>query len=295
MSKKHYIVNCYTCQHNGQETCKGCRTLLVGEDEPYENWQLREDLEQKDNKIADLEAKIAESEKENKRISSENLSHSIYVDKKIERLEQQLALKETELGNMQSMCESVTKSSAKCFKENIELREQLTESQNTVCEHIVELTKIATEKDRQIEELKQQLAEKDVELEDLRKMRERFLKLKEQKPKEFELLNLRDDVEGLLKELAEKKKEVETLQHYNDRLAQGIYHSYGEHFILKVKQDKISFAVDKLKKLKDGLSSMQWCFTGRRNFLQEVEFMRKSQEEMIDEEIEELLKEIKGE
>ena len=45
MSKKSYLVECYTCEHNGQETCKGCRTLLVGDDEPYENWQLREVLE----------------------------------------------------------------------------------------------------------------------------------------------------------------------------------------------------------------------------------------------------------
>ena len=52
---KNYIVNCYTCQHNGQETCKGCNTLLVGENEPYENWQLREDLETKDQRIAELE------------------------------------------------------------------------------------------------------------------------------------------------------------------------------------------------------------------------------------------------
>lgn len=55
---KHYIVNCYTCQHNGQETCKGCNTLLVGESEPYENWQLREDLETKDHRIAELEEQL---------------------------------------------------------------------------------------------------------------------------------------------------------------------------------------------------------------------------------------------
>ena len=55
---KHYIVNCYTCQHNGQETCKGCNTLLVGENEPYENWQLREDLEAKDQRIAELEEQL---------------------------------------------------------------------------------------------------------------------------------------------------------------------------------------------------------------------------------------------
>ena len=55
MSKEIYIVNCYTCQHNGQETCKGCNTLLNGDVEPYENWELREDLSQKDQRIAELE------------------------------------------------------------------------------------------------------------------------------------------------------------------------------------------------------------------------------------------------
>ena len=58
---KHYIVNCYTCQHNGQETCKGCNTLLVGKNEPYENWQLREDLESKDQRIAELEEQLKKS------------------------------------------------------------------------------------------------------------------------------------------------------------------------------------------------------------------------------------------
>lgn len=55
---KSYIVNCYTCQHNGQETCKGCNTLLVGENEPYENWQLREDLAEKDQRISELEEQL---------------------------------------------------------------------------------------------------------------------------------------------------------------------------------------------------------------------------------------------
>ena len=60
MSKGIYIVNCYTCQHNGQETCKGCNTLLNGDVEPYENWELREDLSQKDQRIAELEQELAE-------------------------------------------------------------------------------------------------------------------------------------------------------------------------------------------------------------------------------------------
>ena len=59
MSKKVYIVNCYTCQHNGQETCKGCNTLMNGDVEPYQNWELREDLEQKDQRIAELEQELA--------------------------------------------------------------------------------------------------------------------------------------------------------------------------------------------------------------------------------------------
>ena len=58
MSKQSYIVNCYTCQHNGQETCKGCNTFLNGESEPYENWQLREDLETKDQRMAELEEQL---------------------------------------------------------------------------------------------------------------------------------------------------------------------------------------------------------------------------------------------
>lgn len=63
MSKQIYAVCCYTCEHNGQETCKGCNTILNGENEPYENWQLREDLCQKDNQIADLQHKLKVAER----------------------------------------------------------------------------------------------------------------------------------------------------------------------------------------------------------------------------------------
>ena len=63
MSKQIYAVCCYTCEHNGQETCKGCNTILNGENEPYENWQLREDLCRKDKQIADLQHKLKVTEK----------------------------------------------------------------------------------------------------------------------------------------------------------------------------------------------------------------------------------------
>lgn len=62
MSKQIYAICCYTCEHNGQETCKGCNTILNGENEPYENWQLREDLCRKDKQIADLQHKLEVSE-----------------------------------------------------------------------------------------------------------------------------------------------------------------------------------------------------------------------------------------
>ncbi|MBR2909824.1 MAG: hypothetical protein IKC11_05765 [Clostridia bacterium] len=62
-----------------------------------------------------------------------------------------------------------------------------------------------------------------------------------------ELCNADNIVSYLQQQLAEKEQKIEKLQHYNDRLAQGIYHSYGEHFILKINQDKISFAVEQLK------------------------------------------------
>lgn len=63
MSKQIYAVRCYTCEHNGQETCKGCNTILNGENKPYENWQLREDLCQKDEQIADLQRRLEVTDK----------------------------------------------------------------------------------------------------------------------------------------------------------------------------------------------------------------------------------------
>lgn len=66
MSKQNYAVCCYTCEHNGQETCKGCNTILNGKNEPYENWQLREDLCQKDEQIADLQHRLEVAERATK-------------------------------------------------------------------------------------------------------------------------------------------------------------------------------------------------------------------------------------
>lgn len=99
MSKKeHYIVNCYTCQHNGQETCKGCNTLLNGEDETYQNWELREDLQYRDNKIEDLQSQLAEKERQVK----------VYAHE-IAFLDNKLAKKEKEIERLKNVVEDCCK------------------------------------------------------------------------------------------------------------------------------------------------------------------------------------------
>lgn len=92
MSKQNYAVCCYTCEHNGQETCKGCNTILNGENEPYENWQLREDLCRKDKQIADLQhkLKVAEKEQESERLKEEICKYEITLMDKNSQLKNQL-------------------------------------------------------------------------------------------------------------------------------------------------------------------------------------------------------------
>lgn len=135
---------------------------------------------------------------------------------------------------------------------------------------IRELIELHHELQQKNDQLKQQLVEKEKGIEDRIKQ-----------------------IKTLYVQLYELQKAVEYCQdnHKKNKLTPLTLYNYTNE---KHNQDKMSFAIDKLKKLKDRLSSMQWCFTGRRNFLQEVEFIRKSQEEMIDEEIEDLLKEMKG-
>lgn len=148
MSKQHYIVNCYTCQHNGQETCKGCRTFLVGDDEPYENWQLREDLETKDQKIADLEAKLELYEQSNKVLNNQLNKSTDHIcelndklaekDLRIEELESQFAYE----------CEC-NKQFVECQKENDKLKQQLAEEEK----EIETLNKFLSDKADEIEKI----------------------------------------------------------------------------------------------------------------------------------------------
>ena len=156
MSKEIYVVDCYTCQHNGQETCKGCNTLLNGDVEPYENWELREDLSQKDQRIAELEQELAElKEKDNYHLRYELAG----ADETITNLKEQLAEKDIRIEELEGQfayeCE--------CNKQLVELQKQLEEKQNTINEINKEFVQavhdwkaLCAEKDKEIEKLKQQ-------------------------------------------------------------------------------------------------------------------------------------------
>ena len=93
-------------------------------------------------------------------------------------------------------------------------------------------------------------------------------------------------IEELKQQLAEKKKEVETLQHYNDRLAQGIYHSYGEHFVSKIRQGKTSFCIEQLEKVLPSIKATIELAENRHQMKDQVDII-------IYNQIEELKKENK--
>ena len=109
--------------------------------------------------ISDLEAKLAEKEEKAERYEK----WSEYIENRFLELKQQL--EEVE-GQYAYECEC-NKQFVECQNENEKLKQQLAESEESCHKNIVELTKIATEKDRKIEELKQQLAEKEKEIEQL--------------------------------------------------------------------------------------------------------------------------------
>ena len=133
--------------------------------------------------------------------------------------------------------------------------------------HNDEIAKIQSAKDKQIADLEAKLAVSEEinklvneQLEDMERSKlaweNKYFKLEKQLAEwqDGTIICKWTDAENKVKELeyqlAEKDKLIEELKHYNDRLAQGIYHSYGEHFILKIKQDKISFCIEKLEQVK---------------------------------------------
>ena len=229
MSKQHYIVNCYTCQHNGQETCKGCRTLLVGDDEPYENWQLREDLETKDQKIADLEAKLAESESElenqkekydklydcYKKTSNEDLQDKYRLAEEVEKLKKELIKKDKIIKDKETIYKSLLKTSHDSIMENEQLKQQLAEKEKTIDE-------INKEFVQAVKDWKSLVEQKEKEIEKITK-----------------IVAYRDDMDRstTINGVKFTNEQIITLQNI-------------DYFADKHNQDKISFAVEKLKETK---------------------------------------------
>ena len=125
------------------------------------------------------------------------------------------------------------------------------------------------------------ILEKDKEIERQDKVIREINKSKYDKLMEKDILfHLKNRNKELERQVAEKESEIEKLQHYNDRLAQGIYHSYGEHFVSKIKQDKISFAVEQIINLKLLMLS-NWKENECNLFLGDIE-------EIIDNQIKQL-------
>lgn len=126
--------------------------------------------------------------------------------------------------------------------------------------------------------LERQLAEKEERIAELEDKDWYEGLIKQLEEANGRLIKQRDDAKL---QLAEKEKEVEKLQHCNDRLAQGIYHSYGEHFILKVKQNKISFAVEQLDKVLSSIKATIELAENRHQMKDQVDII-------IDNQIKEL-------
>ena len=145
--------------------------------------------------VADLEAKLAQAQKtieiqkmSNDALQEENLDYRYDItdtayeqakemasywerqyQEEIKELKAKLAgLQQEKIEYTDTINFVETSEPDRVAKELDRLNEKLAESENTVCKHIAELTKIATEKDRKIDKLKQQLAEKDKEIEELK-------------------------------------------------------------------------------------------------------------------------------
>ena len=176
--------------------------------------------EQLKNQISDLEAKLAESEKEiNEWIAVRDDKNNVInkQTEKINQLKQQLEKSEEKL-------------------EEYKGRYLTTESYNTFMSN--EIHKVVKENT----ELKQKLAESEKKYED----RKRFC-ISETRS-QTELINyLLEENEELKQQFAEKEKEKE--KEYKESVEKIL--SSRDKFILEYNQDKISFAVEQLEKVKE--------------------------------------------
>lgn len=179
-----------------------------------------------------------------------------------------------------------------------DLEAKLAESNESHHKNIVELTKMATEKDRKIEELKQQLAEKESALKEYHDWLDQY----HLNPYQIHL-----HITGLKVQLAEKENEIEKLTKLKAKeMGKSLYGIVGSLEkitnesvnMAKSHQDKISFAVEQLEKVKKFVIRQLFITTKGCSDLDKAEAkgcneLREETIKEIDNQIEELKKEMK--
>lgn len=190
---------------NGMKFCAKCYQEIFGETD-------------KDRKISDLEAKLAESEEKCKKAYQEGLLQKQFdKDMEIEQLKQQLA--ESEKKN-------------EYFADRVEKYNKLVEKYNNLKEEVdsnfvdgQKYNELREQKDKEIQELKQQLAEKTLTIEQINKA---FIENRSLWKGKYEQSN-QDKISFAVKQLEKlKEKLLEELQNVDDLLDPQEYEDYHE-------------------------------------------------------------------
>lgn len=182
--------------------------------------------QQNDNKIKDLEAKLAESEKALEAKESVNRMYKAT-----------LSLKDSDFSDL--------------VRENAKLKQQLAEKEKQCqeCKHLNKKIELNIKNKLMAEngDLQQQLNEKDQAIESLEELNRSLGQTCNNDIKEIERLN---------KEIAEKEKEIEDLKaqrhiYLNRSVEECNKITYLEFELQHKDQDKISFCIEQLEKVKD--------------------------------------------
>ena len=220
---------------------------------------------------SDLEAKLAESEK--RLVNCVDFDIWQKTAKENNELKHQLAEKDKTIENWQTMYQSVMQSCHNGIEEDKRLREQL------------------AEKEHSIEMLNQHITDKAIEIERLGE------ELEELKTENMNIFEYSKEVE---QQLAEKDKELLEIK---QRIAEKASKEFQEMIDKRENhnQDKISFAVEQLEKVKEFCNQREKDFTYLRDeikaishnkwvdYIEELRFIKAH----IDNQIEELKKEMK--
>ena len=260
--------------------------------ELYSRTDMWNKLIEQQDKITDLEAKLAELREQITILDEENsktFMKSVNAWRESAELKQKLA------------------ESEKFMKDNgFENLEELDNYIQKIHSHYDEVKNKGTcglcEKldNELINQLKQQLAEKDAEIE---KVEKTYMKQKDYYVKEFN-----EVIDELKQQLAEKDRQIEQLKKFDD-LNKTFFDLFRTAFkepnkvddlfnTLKTMQekqdqDKISFALEQLEKVKEEFISEAWDLYDTSDLLEQVCELRNEQIKFIDNQMEELKKEIK--